>query len=174
VEVPQLPAPTAPFEKLAHQLRAAIADGTLPIGDYLPSNEQLAKVHGVSRATVQRAVAMLATHGLVEVSKGRRAVVTLPNSPSTSASEATLPAVERSGGLGMGRQLLDLEVCRRGEVVAIVTAEANPQNAAELRQLLTDAIRRDGRHESEIADYEMKIRYSGERRLLTTFVASAR
>jgi integrase len=169
VEVPALPAPTAPFEELAHELVAAIADGTLPVGGYLPSSEQLAQVHGVSRATVQRAVTLLAAHGLVEVSKGRRAVVTLPNSPA-----AVLPVRDESGGVSVERRLLDLQVRRRGRVVATVTAEADPKNGADLRQLLVEAIRRDGRDESEIADYEMDIRCSGEPNLLTTFVASMR
>jgi integrase len=172
VDVPTLPAPTAPFETLAHELLAAIADGTLPVGGYLPTNEQLAQVHGVSRATVQRAVALLATYGLVEVSKGRRAVVTLPPG-SASAPPVIVPMRDESGGASVERKLLDLEVRRRGRVVATVTAEADPKNAADLRQLLVEAIRRDGREESEIADYEMDVRCPGERQLLATFVASA-
>jgi DNA-binding FadR family transcriptional regulator len=158
---------------LAHELLAAIADGTLPVGGYLPTNEQLAQVHGVSRATVQRAVALLATYSLVEVSKGRRAVVTLPPGPA-SAPPAIAPARDESGGASMERKLLDFEVRRRGRVVATVTAEADPKNAADLRQLLVEAIRRDGREESEIADYEMEIWCPSERQPLATFVASAR
>lgn len=173
VEVPALPAPTAPFEELAHKLLAAIADGALPVGGYLPSGEQLAQAHGVSRATVQRAVTLLAAHGLVEVSKGRRAVVTLPHGPE-SAPAAILLVRDGSGGASVERRLLDLEVRRRGRVVATVTAEADPKNGANLRQLLVEAIRRDGRDESEIADYEMEIRCPGEREPLATFVASAR
>ncbi|MGH3889751.1 MAG: hypothetical protein ACRDSZ_24850 [Pseudonocardiaceae bacterium] len=55
-----------------------------------------------------------------------------------------------------------------------LTAEADPKDANGLHQLLVDAIRRHGRDESQIADYEMEIRHSGVRDLLTTFVASAR
>jgi integrase len=173
VEVPALSAPTAPFEELAHELLAAIANGTLPVGGYLPSGEQLAQAHGVSRATVQRAVTLLAAHGLVEVSKGRRAVVTLP--PGSVAAPAPILQVRNeNGGASVERRLLDLEIRRRGRVVATVTAEANPKNAADLRQLLVEAIRRDGRDESEIADYEMAIHHAGEPNLLTTFVASMR
>lgn len=173
VDLPALPAPTAPFEKLAHTLLATIADGTLPVGAYLPSGEQLAHVHGVSRATVQRAVALLAAHGLVEVSKGRRAVVTLPNHPA-SAPAATRPARDGDQGVSVERSLLNLEVRRHGRIVATVSAEADPTNPSDLRQLLIDAIRRDGRDESEIANYEMEIRRPGEPQPLTTFVASAR
>jgi hypothetical protein len=81
---------------------------------------------------------------------------------------------DESGGASVERKLLDLEVRRRGRVVATVTAEADPKNAANLLQLLVEAIRRDGREESEIADYEMEIRCPGERQPLATFVASAR
>jgi integrase len=115
---------------------------------------------------------LLATYGLVEVSKGRRAVVTLPSGAAT-APPAIAPVRDDSGGAGVKRKLLDLEVRRRGRVVATVTAEADPKNAAHLRQLLVEAIRRDGREESEISDYEMDVRCPGERQLLATFVASA-
>ncbi|MGH3503782.1 MAG: hypothetical protein ACRDQA_23240 [Nocardioidaceae bacterium] len=74
----------------------------------------------------------------------------------------------------MGRELLDLEVRRKGNVTAKATAEADPKDPDELRQLLLDAINRDGRDESQIGDYEMDVRYAGERGVLMTFVASAR
>lgn len=54
------------------------------------------------------------------------------------------------------------------------SAEADPKSPHELRQLLLDAVRRDGRDESQIAECEMDIRYFGDRSLMTTFVASTR
>lgn len=69
--------------------------------------------------------------------------------------------------------LLDLEVRRKGLVVSKLTAEADPTNGAKLRQLLLDAVRRDGRNELDIGQYEMNVRKAGEKPLLMTFVVSA-
>jgi len=41
-------------------------------------------------------------------------------------------------------------------------------------QLLTDAIRRSGGDLAEIGDYEMVVRYAGERGTISTFVAPPR
>jgi DNA-binding transcriptional regulator YhcF (GntR family) len=69
------PVPTAPYEIIADDLRKEIASGTLPIGALVPTNEELARAHGVSVATAHRAVSLLNRAGLIEVSRGRRATV---------------------------------------------------------------------------------------------------
>jgi hypothetical protein len=75
----------------------------------------------------------------------------------------------------MARQyLLDLEIRRKGQVVAKLTAEADPKNPRELRQLLLDAVKRDGRNELQIGEYQMDVRYAGKTPLITTFVATTR
>lgn len=75
----------------------------------------------------------------------------------------------------VGRRALDLKVMRKGEVVAELRAEADPKDVEELRRLLEDVLRRDGRDKDQIFDYEMQVRYSHDRsRLITTFVATRR
>jgi integrase len=74
----------------------------------------------------------------------------------------------------MGRRSLDFTVRRRGSRFADFTAEADPRDPDELRQLLTDAIRRDGWDASRIGEFEMEVRYTGDRRVLTTFVTTYR
>lgn len=64
--------------------------------------------------------------------------------------------------------------CRRCEATAVVRHPRKRQDARELRQVLIDAIKRDGQQESAIAEYEMDIRYSGESEVLATFAATAR
>ncbi|MGH3321327.1 MAG: WhiB family transcriptional regulator [Streptosporangiaceae bacterium] len=76
------------------------------------------------------------------------------------------------GARPVGRELLDLTVTRRGAVVAELTGEADPKDPDELRRLLLAAVRRDGRDASQVAEYELQVRYAGERGLLTTFVAA--
>lgn len=72
----------------------------------------------------------------------------------------------------MARKMLDLEVRRKGRVVAKLRAEADPKNADELTRLLKNAVRRDGGAPADIGDYEMDIREADERRVIATFVAT--
>ena len=65
----------SPYQRIAADLRAAIACGALRPGDHLPTVEELAQRYGVATGTAHRAVAELHTSGLVSVSRGRRASV---------------------------------------------------------------------------------------------------
>ncbi len=64
-----------PYERVAAVLRNSILAGTLKAGDCLPTVVQLAAEHHVSTGTAHRAVAMLFSEGLIDVTRGRRAVV---------------------------------------------------------------------------------------------------
>jgi hypothetical protein len=68
-------------------LEAEIAE--LPAGTRLPSQKQLAARHGVSRDTVQRALADLRTRGLIESSQGKGSFVA-ESGPGHSPSPAGL------------------------------------------------------------------------------------
>ncbi|WP_309110440.1 tyrosine-type recombinase/integrase [Saccharothrix sp.] len=78
--VPQLSAvdPNSPYLKIAADLRGAIACGAWQAGDQLPTVATLAERYGVSFGTAQRAVAELRSAGLVDVRRGKRAVVIDP------------------------------------------------------------------------------------------------
>lgn len=72
------------------------------------------------------------------------------------------------------RQLLDMEVRHGAEVLARLTAEANPRDPDELRELHLDALRRRGRDEATAHEYELDLRSVADPSLLTTFVLSRR
>jgi DNA-binding transcriptional regulator YhcF (GntR family) len=64
-----------PYQRIAADLRSAIACGALRIGDRLPPVAELANRYHVSFGTAQRAVAKLRDAGLIKVSRGQRAIV---------------------------------------------------------------------------------------------------
>ncbi|KAA2265233.1 tyrosine-type recombinase/integrase [Solihabitans fulvus] len=176
--------PHSPYEKIAAAIRQRILDGELKVGDPAPSLKDIAAEHQVAAGTAHRAMALLKEWGLVEASRGRRAVVVsteaLPSREPTN-SEPSQPVgilattvTAPSGAVGVERKALELEIRRKGYVVAKLTAEADPEELGELRQLLVDGILRDGYDESRIAEYEMDVHYLGNPDLLMTFVASAR
>ncbi|OZM82998.1 tyrosine-type recombinase/integrase [Pseudonocardia sp. MH-G8] len=67
--------PANPYQRIAADLRGAIASGALVAGAQLPTIEELTDRYGVSHGTAQRAIADLQADGLVIVSRGRRAKV---------------------------------------------------------------------------------------------------
>lgn len=59
------------FREIADDLRAAVEAGQLPVGAVLPSEADLVAEHGVSRATVRRALALLEADGLISTHPGK-------------------------------------------------------------------------------------------------------
>ncbi|WP_169786204.1 tyrosine-type recombinase/integrase [Streptomyces yerevanensis] len=76
----------APREKVTAELREAIEDGVMPPGSDFPTLEDLAATYGVSHGTAHRAFAQLKKEGLIEVSRGRRAVVRRPQEDTPDAA----------------------------------------------------------------------------------------
>lgn len=64
------------YLQLARQVRQRIIDGSLEVGEPLPSSREVLARHGVGRATWGRAVAELRRQGLVSVRRGQGAWVT--------------------------------------------------------------------------------------------------
>jgi integrase len=77
--VPRSSAPVAEdtrYQRIAADLRGAIACGAIKPGDKLPNLAELANRYGVATNTAQRAVALLKSEGWVTVARGRSAIVT--------------------------------------------------------------------------------------------------
>lgn len=60
---------------IAAELREEIATGQLRPGDELPTVAEIAELYSVAVGTAHRAIALLHTERLIEVSRGRRAKV---------------------------------------------------------------------------------------------------
>ncbi|MBA1243386.1 FadR/GntR family transcriptional regulator [Pseudomonas japonica] len=66
------------YRQIADQLRALISSGEYPPGSRLPAERELAKLLGVSRASVREAMIALEVVGLVEVRVGNGVLVCEP------------------------------------------------------------------------------------------------
>jgi integrase len=169
--------PVSRHEEIAVTLRDRIMNGVIAPGLPIASMKQLAVEHAVSVSTARQAVSLLAEWGLVDVGTGRRTLVRrlsprqAHRTGGGGASMRNLPV--RASMRNTPRELLDLEFRRLGRVVSKLRAAADPKDAAELRQLLLDAVRRAGGDATEVGDYEMVIRRASEPGVSAVFVASS-
>lgn len=98
------------YKTIAESIRGRIASGEFVSGLPLPSEAQLTAEYCVSRGTLRRSLAELATDGLVTVRPGRKRMVTAPDSPGGDG-----------GGLDAGYQRIARDLrqrIERGEVGA--------------------------------------------------------
>lgn len=161
--------PQAPYEHLAAGLRAQILDGLFADGDQVPTVKELAATNGVAESTANRAIGLLRTWGLVSSSRGTRTVVTYEQPPESGQK----PSGVVGGVQAMhSRQTLDLEILHRSSTVRKLRTEADPNDTAQLKRLLTDAVLRLGGNESSVREYEMNVRSAGSGELLHTYVAT--
>lgn len=63
--------PRAPYQQVAHAIRAEIRSGALAPGDRLPSVTELASKYGVAKMTAQKALGELREEGLIVSWQGR-------------------------------------------------------------------------------------------------------
>lgn len=75
------------YQQVRESIRTQIASGLLPVGELLPTEEELTRVFNVSRATVRAAIRDLASEGLV---KPRPKVGTLVIRARAPRRESTL------------------------------------------------------------------------------------
>ena len=97
------PASAAPlFEQLAASVRAELVRGGLSVGDRLPSAKEVAASLEVNLHTVLRAYQVLRDEGVVDLRRGRGAVVTDQAAGYSDLHRDIPRLVERAKALGIG------------------------------------------------------------------------
>lgn len=81
------------YKEIAAQLRQQILDGKYPPGSFLPTEQQLCSVHGVSRQTIRTALQFLADEGLIQRRQGSGSrvleLLELPHAPQRTIAIIT-------------------------------------------------------------------------------------
>ncbi|GAC49011.1 GntR family transcriptional regulator [Gordonia aichiensis] len=108
------PADRAPiFAQIAASVRGGIARGELGRGERLPAARDLAASLDVNIHTVLRAYQELRDEGLVELRRGRGAVVSVDAPRNAELADALERLVDAARRFGVGPEELSLEITRR-------------------------------------------------------------
>lgn len=120
--------PRSQYRQVADLIRAAIDSKEFGLGDPLPPEQDLAGRYGVSRHTVNRAVQILRSEGLVRVERGKGTIVReIPVIRRDAMSRYNQSTRERQGARGA----FDAEITALGMTPrAEVTVERIPASAA--------------------------------------------
>ena len=94
------------FAQVAASVRADAASGRLQSGDRLPSAREVAGSLDVNLHTVLRAYQELRDEGLVDMRRGRGAVVTDAVAPLAQLHDDVVALVERARALGLSPDTL--------------------------------------------------------------------
>ncbi|WP_239614516.1 FadR/GntR family transcriptional regulator [Cohnella mopanensis] len=120
------------YEEIKDQLQRMIADGTLKVGDKLPSTKEMSESFGVGRSTTREALSALKAMGLIEIRQGGGCRV-IRNSPT----EVALPELD---SLRMNRNtLLELLEARQSLEVsnaAIAATKRTDKDLSEFESLI--------------------------------------
>ena len=118
-------------DRLATRLCAQIESGALKAGDRLPTEQQLAASHGVSRTVVREAVHQLKSKGMVQSRQGLGVFVAPPPQHQALAFDpAVLGSVQAVAHVVEVRRVLE------GEIAALAAERATRAQIAALRHSL--------------------------------------
>lgn len=118
-------------DRLAALLGAQIDSGALKAGDRLPTEQQLATAHGVSRTVVREAVHQLKSRALVQSRQGSGVFVAPPPVNQALAFDpAVLTSVQAVVHVVEVRRVLE------GEIAALAAERATRSQIAALRRAL--------------------------------------
>lgn len=89
------------FEQVAGAVRAELAGGSLVPGGRLPPAKEIAAALEINVHTVLRAYQQLRDEGLIDLRRGRGAVVTVAAAPLVALRAEVADLVRRAAGLGL-------------------------------------------------------------------------
>jgi GntR family transcriptional repressor for pyruvate dehydrogenase complex len=118
-------------DRLAARIEKQIDGGELSAGDRLPTEQQLAASHGVSRTVVREAVHQLKSQGLVRSRQGSGVYVTEPPAHRALAFDPKL--LESMDAVV---QMVELRRVMEGEIAALAAVRASRSQLAGLKRSL--------------------------------------
>lgn len=140
--------PGRAFDGISHQIREAMASGTLKPGSRLPAERTLAAQFGVSRNTVREALRSLENSGVLQLRRGAHAGAYVRESSGLGVATGLLD-MYKLGGL-TPQQLTEARILVETAIVRAACANATAEDIAALRDNLAQAVAFD--REQKVAE----------------------
>ena len=134
-------------DRLAALLAAQVEGGALRPGDRLPSEQQLAEAHGVSRTVVREAVHQLKSRGLLVSRQGSGVFVAAPAANQPLAFD---PSVLESVGAVV--HVVEVRRVLEGEIAALAAQRATRAQVAGLKRALAEIDRAEAEGRDGVAE----------------------
>ena len=153
--------------------------GQMVPGASLPSEAELAIQHGVSRVTVREAVKMVAGKGLLDLARGRRAVVREPDASALGEFMHYIVQSDPRGVFDLVEIRMSLEVqsaglaARRATRPALAAIESALRGMREAQAMLDNGEDELAFHEADVGFHQAVALASGNRILMSLFEAMA-
>ncbi|MDI9905803.1 MULTISPECIES: FCD domain-containing protein [unclassified Rhodococcus (in: high G+C Gram-positive bacteria)] len=141
------------------RIRAAILDGSLPVGEALPTEQELAQTFSVGRSTVREALRVLQAQGLLtgaDTTSTARPRVTHEHTADSAAT--ALSTALQVGAVPLG-DLVELRVLL--EAAALRTVTAVPDDARAAIERMRIATRADDSVAFHDADVDFHVALAG-------------
>ncbi|MGK0716134.1 FadR/GntR family transcriptional regulator [Leucobacter sp. W1153] len=122
-------------DRLSVDLERLILEGSLPPGERLPSERELATLLGVSRVSIRQALHELESRGLVDRRPGRGTVVLNPGDRSQLADADFGFDITRGDELG---EIMELRAIIEPPMARITALRATPRDIALLEELVLE------------------------------------
>src|SRR5688572_12646073 len=116
-------------DQLAARLLSQVQQGALVPGDRLPTEQQLAQAHGVSRTVVREAVHQLRSQGVLVSRQGSGVYVALPAPNKPLAFDPTV-----LDSLAAVVQVVEVRRALEGEIAALAAQRASRTQIAAIRR----------------------------------------
>ena len=165
---PELDVPI--YQQLVDSIRAAIKNGALPVGQQLPTVQEMTEKLGIARGTIKRAYDELELAGLVEKAQGRGTFVRYQPADSASRKEQAMAAIDDM--LGRLEQMgfspmeinifLDRKLREKAEqeaFVKVALVECNPECLSHMSEQLNhiDGVDLHAYHLESIEQYPYQL-----------------
>lgn len=121
------------YEQIVEQIKLQIVNGTLKVGDQLPTERELAEQFQVSRTSVREAIKILQQVGLLEVSPGRGTFIVDSVSQSFQHSLDLIISLERAKGLS---NLVEVRELLEPEIAALAAIRATQNDIGAMREAI--------------------------------------
>jgi len=121
-------------DRLSIEIERLIVDGTLPAGEKLPTERNLAESLGVSRVSVRQALHELENRGMIDRRPGRGTTVLSPLDAANNAGAAI--AMAMSSDARDIRNIMELRSIIEPPIAALTATHATDRDIEQLRQLV--------------------------------------